>query len=499
MTTNRPTKSQLLEYLLDKHLNSTLVRVVEAVLTERPDEPISFMAQYLLDEYPEETRGLKWDRATACSSGCGGSTSSSSSSSISSDLVLSVSSGGISGTCSPVSSEETEGGAVVEGDKDRGEDDGIATMAIEAETMSSEEEEDGINNDVGEKLLPPTAPTATDDDDANNAMDISAESDGDDEEDGTDDDDEGKPKDAAAPRRRTSIAAESLDLTKLSASIKVVPKTDEEAERILQILQQNVLFRHMDKEQLNKVQGAMRLVEKEEADTIIKQGDDGDFFYIVDTGEVDVYIKTPSGENDDAVVGANEQMSEPETESEQQLVASYGEGGAFGELAIMYNAPRAASCIARTDVRLWALDRISFKILAMQTALARRDEYQGFLEEVPLLASLSNYEKLTLADALEEQAFEDGAVICEEGKAGDKFYIIKSGRAICTSSDGTTIGRLGKGDYYGEIALLTEKKRQCTVKAAGEEGLTCLSLDRKAFGRCIGPLESVLRRNMESY
>ena len=383
----------------------------------------------------------------------------------------------------------------------------MATMAIEAiesETMPSEEEEDGINNDVGEKFLP----TATDDDDASNAMDISAASDGDDKEDGTDDgtddddddekeEEEEKPKDdsslpssvTVAPRRRTSIAAESLDLTKLSASINVVPKTDEEAERILQILQQNVLFRHMDKEQLNKVQGAMRLVEKKEADTIIRQGDDGDFFYIVDTGEVDVYIKTTNGENDDDA-------------SEQQLVASYGEGGSFGELAIMYNAPRAASCIARTDVRVWALDRISYKILAMQTAMARRDEYQGFLEEVPLLASLSDYEKLTLADALEEQSFENGAVVCEEGNAGDAFYIVKSGRAICTSSDDSTekeIGRLGKGQYFGEISLLTEKKRQATVKATGEEGLTCLSLDRKAFGRCIGPLESVLRRNMEDY
>ena len=74
-TNNRPSKSQLLEYLLDKQLNSTLVRVVEAVLTQRPDEPISFMAQYLLDNYPEETRGLTWDRATACSSGCSSNSS----------------------------------------------------------------------------------------------------------------------------------------------------------------------------------------------------------------------------------------------------------------------------------------------------------------------------------------------------------------------------------------------------------------------------------------
>jgi cAMP-dependent protein kinase regulator len=229
------------------------------------------------------------------------------------------------------------------------------------------------------------------------------------------------------------------------------------------------------------------LVKKEATDAIIKQGDDADNFYIIDRGEVDIYVNASSG-------GANE----------QQLVASYGEGDSFGELAIMYNAPRAASCIARTDVRLWALDRISFKVVAMQTAMSRREVYKGFLMDVPLLSTLSEYEVLTLADALEEQSFEDGTVVCKEGDDGDAFFLVKSGCASCSKEHPTDgmqveVARLGKGDFFGEVALLTEKKRQATVKASGEDGLRCLSLDRKAFLRCIGPLESVLRRNMEQY
>jgi cAMP-dependent protein kinase regulator len=153
-------------------------------------------------------------------------------------------------------------------------------------------------------------------------------------------------------------------------------------------------------------------------------------------------------------------------------------------------------------VRLWALDRISFKIVAMQTAMTRRDEHKGFLASVPILSSLSEYEVLTLADVLEEQSFEDGAIICKEGDDGDRFFLIKDGHAVCSKenpTDGTPVEatRLGKGDYFGEVALLTKEKRQATVKASGV--LKCLSVDRMAFGRCIGPLESVLRRNLDQY
>ena len=93
-------------------------------------------------------------------------------------------------------------------------------------------------------------------------------------------------------------------------------------------------------------------------DVIIQQGDDGDNFYIIDKGTVDCFKK------DDAAEGA-----------ENKLMLTYEQKGAFGELAIMYNAPRAATCIAKTACRLYALERKAFgkpisNLYAIQQKLA---------------------------------------------------------------------------------------------------------------------------------
>ena len=57
-------------------------------------------------------------------------------------------------------------------------------------------------------------------------------------------------------------------------------------------------------------------------------------------------------------------------------------GGAFGELALMYNAPRAATVKAATDATLFAVDRTTFKLILMDSALRRRDRHAGFLSHV---------------------------------------------------------------------------------------------------------------------
>ena len=60
-----------------------------------------------------------------------------------------------------------------------------------------------------------------------------------------------------------------------------------------------------------------------------------------------------------------------------------------------------------------------------------------------------------------------------------------------------TIGRCAKGEYFGEIALLTDRRRACTVKAVGTTKV--LSLQRKTFTRVMGPLQELLKRNMQAY
>ena len=59
------------------------------------------------------------------------------------------------------------------------------------------------------------------------------------------------------------------------------------------------------------------------------------------------------------------------------------------------------------------------------------------------------------------------------------------------------IGRCVRGGYFGEIALLTDRSRACTVTAVG--AVAVLALRRSTFIRVMGPLGELLKRNMQSY
>eukprot|EP01092_Planopodium_desertum_P013211 TRINITY_DN6303_c0_g1_i2.p1 TRINITY_DN6303_c0_g1~~TRINITY_DN6303_c0_g1_i2.p1 ORF type:complete len:238 (+),score=24.19 TRINITY_DN6303_c0_g1_i2:38-751(+) len=100
-----------------------------------------------------------------------------------------------------------------------------------------------------------------------------------------------------------------------------------------------------------------------------------------------------------------------------------------------------------------------------------------------------------------ESTLKEGEVIVRQGERGDIFYIILEGEVSVTQkqSDGVTreVARLKTSDYFGEIALLTERPRAATVTSVGP--VRCVQLDRARFNRVMGPCEDILRRNMEEY
>lgn len=100
----------------------------------------------------------------------------------------------------------------------------------------------------------------------------------------------------------------------------------------------------------------------------------------------------------------------------------------------MYNAPRAATIVAKTNCSLWQLDRNTFNHIVKDAAQNKRDRYEDFLSSVPILQSMDHYERSKIADAIKETPFKAGAQIIKQGDEGNDFYIIISGEAVATKS-----------------------------------------------------------------
>ena len=286
--------------------------------------------------------------------------------------------------------------------------------------------------------------------------------------------------------RRTSVSAESMDPSENNDNWKPPfhEKTPDQLSRLKLSVAQNFLFAHLDEEQSSVVLGA--LLENNipaKGIKVISQGDQGDYFYVVEKGVFDIYVH-PSGTIQSGPDGMGNKVN------------SIGPGGSFGELALMYNAPRAATVIStEPQSTLWRLDRVTFRRILMDSAFQRRKLYESFLEEVPLLSTLTLYERSKIADALYTQKFTPGDMIIQEGDPGDKFYLLESGEADVYRMDSgdEPVKHYSKGDYFGELALLDDKPRAASVVAKTDVKVATLGKD--GFQRLLGPVEGIMRRN----
>ena len=173
-------------------------------------------------------------------------------------------------------------------------------------------------------------------------------------------------------------------------------------ERLLKVVGKSPLLRTLDEEQKDMIVSAFAgPILKDAGELIIKQGDIGDVFYLLESGSVNVFV-AKRGE-------------------ESKKVYSYGSGDAFGELALMYNAPRAASIIALEDSTLFSLDRDTFNNIVKTATIRRRETYENFLKKVEILADLEDYERAKLCDCLKTEKFEKGDFVIKEGDIGDKY------------------------------------------------------------------------------
>ncbi|CAK0865881.1 unnamed protein product [Prorocentrum cordatum] len=108
---------------------------------------------------------------------------------------------------------------------------------------------------------------------------------------------------------------------------------------------------------------------------VIEQGDvKADYFYLVEKGSFEIFVAPPAEEADDETSPSNLLANgESRTAPEPQKVGVVEAGGSFGELALMYNAPRAATVKAKAKSVVWVIDRANFKRMLMQAHWAQSE------------------------------------------------------------------------------------------------------------------------------
>nr|XP_017022216.2 cGMP-dependent protein kinase, isozyme 1 isoform X1 [Drosophila kikkawai] len=225
----------------------------------------------------------------------------------------------------------------------------------------------------------------------------------------------------------------------------------------------------MDKERKEMVINAMAPASYKKHSLIIREHEDGSEIYVSAEGQYDV-------------IRAG------------QLVGSFGPATVFGELAILYNAPRQATIKASTDARVWKIARETFRAIMQISGSKEREENLQFLRSAPFLQELDQSLLHKVVDLLQRKFYETDTCIVREGELGNEFYIIRCGTVTIKKQDEQKLEQIvakrKRGDYFGEQALLNADVRQASVYADAP-GTEVLVLDREAFISYLGTIKQL--------
>jgi cAMP-dependent protein kinase regulator len=282
---------------------------------------------------------------------------------------------------------------------------------------------------------------------------------------------------------RKSVSAENTHALSATAwdELPNHPKTAEQSARIRAEMKKSFIFGPLNEEETERVILALVEVDKMPNDIIIEEGAEVNStdpaLFMLESGKADVYKKGTEEASNASPHGAKV------TEYSQQ-------GATFGELALLYNAPRAATVVAAEQCKMWALDRTSFAALVQGAMQKRHQETEGLLSQLDFLKAAVE-ERAKLADVIHTETFDAGAVVVTQGGQGNNMYIVKSGK-LEAKVDGEVVMSYGHGNYFGELALLSGSSgvRHATVEVV--EPSVLLSIDRQAYDRLLGNADKLL-------
>jgi putative peptide zinc metalloprotease protein len=272
-----------------------------------------------------------------------------------------------------------------------------------------------------------------------------------------------------APLVRVIIRLIRAIVRRVRQALRLVRRTAERKWRAdaVSLFRQLPVADPLDEDAIQEVAEHVRLVRVPRGGVVVRQGDRGDDFFVVRSGTLEI--------------------SRIEEDGTERVIRRRERGRSFGEIALLEGTRRTATVRALEPSEIFLLDKGTFdRVLASNLAVA--DDVRADLLSVSELRTLAPFAALDSADAARLlrgaawRTFKPKEKIVTQGEEGDAFYVISSGQVDVLEGRRRT-GRLGAGDYFGEIALLTREPRTATVRAVTP--VRALELERKAFDRVL--------------
>jgi cAMP-dependent protein kinase regulator len=287
---------------------------------------------------------------------------------------------------------------------------------------------------------------------------------------------------AKAPTRGMSVYNKPAQLqnvfgAKLQPELKgfeppVFDKSESEVEFITGALKTTFVFDDMNTKDLKVFIDAFEPTQVKKGVQIIQQGDQADFFYLIGEGEVSFHVN-----------GVD--------------VGNAAKEASFGELALLYACPRAATVRSEADqTKLYRVDQKTFRSLLQKQTKIMEAQKLTLLGSVDFLKDINEFDMQRLGRAMAPNVFEKGDCLVKKGDKGDEFYIIQEGEMEVTdiSVGSTTFDDivLKAGDYFGERALATNEPRAANVSALTKG--TAFSIDRNTFEKVLGKFSRLIMK-----
>ena len=215
----------------------------------------------------------------------------------------------------------------------------------------------------------------------------------------------------------------------------------------IQALRKVKLFSSLNYREIERAVKATHVISFKRGDYVVRQGEQGSEFFMVDDGECVVEV-------------------------DEKVVSTYTKGGYFGERALLHDEPRAASIRVTSDIlKCFRISQSVFKNLMKERIKALRG--------VKLFNSFSSHEIEEAAEALEVAEYKKGDYVIRQHEQGSDFFIIDSGECV-VEVDGAVVLEYSDGGSFGERALLHDEPRAASIKVTSEM-LVCFRMAQKVF------------------